>query len=154
MLLECLLRRTGRKGCALVRTAFSLFDTLHWRARILAVYPTPDGHHRISAVGTHLCEQDLNHIKVPTDGNESELLTFEIPEPPRDMNTVDDLKGVPFVIHDACWNILKGYSYKTPIPLDQLADVLSDTWGRYFQDVSIEKMNLKRPHRANQNPQQ
>lgn len=61
------------------------------------------------------------------------------------MNTVDDLKGVPFVIHDACWNILKGYSYKTPIPLDQLADVLSYTWGRYFQDVSIEKMNLRDP---------
>lgn len=61
------------------------------------------------------------------------------------MNAVDNLKGVSFITHDACWNILKDYSYDTPKPLDQLADVLSDTWGRYFQDVSIERMDLEDP---------
>lgn len=93
----------------------------------------------------YLCKQDLDHIKVPTDEDKSELLTFEIPEPSRDVNTVNDLKGVPFIIHDACWNILKGYSCDTPIPLDHLADVLSDTWGRYFQDVIMKDMDLEDP---------
>lgn len=93
----------------------------------------------------YLCKQDLDHIKVPTDEDKSELLTFEIPEPSRDVNTVNDLKGVSFIIHDACWNILKGYSCDTPIPLDHLADVLSDTWGRYFQDVIMKDMDLEDP---------
>lgn len=74
--------------------------------------------YRITAAGTYQSESDGSKVKLLADENELEpqLLTFDMILSNNDLTM--------FIIHEACWNILKGYFHNATVPLNQLGALL------------------------------
>lgn len=89
--------------------------------------------YRITAAGTYQYESDGSKAKLLAYENELEpqLLTFDLNPTNDDLHRLNGSKKEKklFIIHNACWRILKDYFYNAPIPLNRLADLLQ-RWSR------------------------